>query len=235
MSAGAVAAVCAVVAGVLGLLVPVGIARLPEPTGERPEEDGEKEPYADLARRRGLGPLAALVSALAAGAFGLALGEDRVLWPLVPLVPVLVLLGVVDARTRLLPRVVVLPATAALLALVLLEWAVTHETHVVVRAVVAMVVARSFFWVLWFVRQAGMGFGDVRLAALVGLVLGRLGWDEWLVGLYGGLLLFALWGIGRALVKRSRAALKQALPYGPFMILGLALGVVTSGAVTVVG
>lgn len=235
MSDWAVAGVCAVVAACLGLLVPAGIARLPEPTGERPEEDGEKEPYADLARRRGLGPVSALVSAVAAGAFGLHFGADRVLWALTPLVPVLVLLAVVDWRTRLLPRVVVLPATGVLLVLLLAEWLATGETHVLVRALVAGVVARSFFWVLWFVRRAGMGFGDVRLAALVGLALGRLGWSEWLVGLYSGVILFALWGLGRAVAKRSRAALKQALPYGPFMILGLALGVLTSGSVTILG
>lgn len=231
----AVSGVCAVVAGCLGLLVPAAIARLPEPTGERPEEDGEKEPYADLARLRGLRLGAALVSAVAAGGFGLHLGADRVLWALTPLVPVLVLLAVVDWRTRLLPRVVVLPATGVLLVLALVEWAVTEETHVLVRTLVAGLVARSFFWILWFVRRAGMGFGDVRLAALVGLALGRLGWDEWLVGLYGGLVLFALWGVGRAVAKRSRAALRQALPYGPFMILGLVLGVLTSGSVTLLG
>lgn len=239
MTPWAVSGVCAVVAGCLGLLVPAGIARLPEPPPEsaadRPEEDGEKESYADLARLRGLGPVSALVCAVVAAAFGLHLGADRVLWALTPLVPVLVLLAVVDWRTRLLPRVVVLPITALLLVLAVVEWALTQETHVLVRTVIAAAVARTFFWLLWFVRQAGMGFGDVRLAALVGLVLGRLGWSEWLLGLYGGLIIFALWGVGRAVAKRSRAALKQALPYGPFMILGLALGVLTSGSVTLIG
>jgi len=235
MSPWAVAVVCAVVGGVLGLFVPAGIALLPEPRGERPTEDGEKERYADLARRPGLAPGSGLASAVAAGAVGLHLGADRALWALVPLVPVLVLLAIVDWRTRLLPRVVVLPATGVAVALLLVEWIVVHETHVLLRAAIAGLVARSFFWILWFVKRAGMGFGDVRLAALVGLVLGRLGWDEWLVGLYGGLLLFAVWGVGRAVVRHSRAALKQALPYGPFLILGLGLGVLTSGTVSLFG
>ncbi|MEP9385388.1 A24 family peptidase [Nocardioides sp. KR10-350] len=249
MSGWAVGGLCAVVAGLLGLLVPAAIARLPEPPPgpEReseadapPEtalermlrEEGPKEAYADVARLPLLGPLAALASAVVAGACGLRLAEDRVLFVLVPLAPLLVLLSIVDWRTRLLPRIVVLPATGVVLLLVLLEWALTGETHVLVRALVAMLVARSFFWLLWFVRQAGMGFGDVRLAALVGLVLGRLGWNDWVLGLYGGLVVFALWGIGRAVVKRSRASLKQALPYGPFMVLGLVLGVLVDGSVT---
>lgn len=236
MSDAAVALLCAAVAGVLGLLVPLAIGRLPEPEDATPVAgEPPKEPYAAIARLDLLGPGAGAVSAVVAGVFGLRFGDDRVLAGLVPLVPVLVLLAVVDWRTRLLPRVVVLPATGVGLALVIAEWAATQETHVVVRSVVAMLVARSFFWVLWFVRQAGMGFGDVRLAALIGLALGRLGWDEWIVGLYGGLVIFALFGLARALVRRSRAALKHALPYGPFMTVGLVLGVVTSGAVSVLG
>ena len=119
MSTGLTALVCAVVAGVLGLLVPALLRRLPEPPpeslGDVPAEEGPKEPYADLGRLRGLGPAAGLVSAVLAGMCALRLddaGDGRVLWALTPLVPVLVLLAVVDGRTRLLPRVVVLPATA---------------------------------------------------------------------------------------------------------------------------
>jgi len=241
MSTWLVALLSAVVAGVLGLLVPYAVRRLPEPSpeslGDVPEEEGPKELYADLGRLRGLGPAAAVVSAVVAAAFGMRLaGHDaRTLWALVPLLPVLVLLAVVDWRTRLLPRIVVLPTTGVLLVLLLLEGMLTGETHLLVRAVIAMLLARSFFWVLWFVKRAGMGFGDVRLAALVGLVLGRFGWDAWLLGLYGGLAVFALWGVGRALVKRSRTALRQALPYGPFMILGLVLGVLAGSSVTLVG
>ena len=42
--------------------------------------------------------------------------------------------------------------------------------------------AQSVFWLLWFIHSAGMGFGDVRLAALLGFALGHLGWGELLVG-----------------------------------------------------
>ena len=88
-----------------------------------------------------------------------------------------------------------MPATGILVLLAGLEWVVQRDTHVLTRTLIAMLVARSFFWVLWFIRSAGMGFGDVRLAALLGLVLGRLGWNPWIIGLYGGLVLFGIFGI----------------------------------------
>jgi leader peptidase (prepilin peptidase)/N-methyltransferase len=225
----------ALLAAVLGAGAPTLVARLPEPVEhDAPPEEGPKEPYAVLARRPWLLTTTALASAAIALVAGARLGDDRVAWVIAVLAPVLVLLAVVDWRTRLLPRVVVLPATAVLLLLVVLEWVAARDTAVLVRAVAAMLVARSFFWILWFVRRAGMGFGDVRLAALLGLVLGRIGWNQWLIGLYGGLLLFGVFGITLMLVRRDRSTLKRAYPFGPFMIAGAVLGILLGGSVHVV-
>lgn len=233
MSAAEVATV--VLAGGLGGVVPTLIARLPEPVEhDAPPAEGPKEQYAVLARRRWLPVITVLGSVAIMLLTGPRLGEDRLGWAMAVLAPVLVLLAVVDGRTRLLPRVVVLPATVVLLLLVVLEWVVDRDTAVLVRAVAAMLVARSFFWVLWFVRRAGMGFGDVRLAALIGLVLGRVGWTQWLVGLYGGLLLFGVFGITLMLVRRDRNTLRRAYPFGPFMIAGAVLGILLGGSVHVV-
>ena len=235
--------------GLLGLGVPAGIRALPEPPPEELPQDpaddtkleamlraeGPKELYADLAARPGLALWAAALSIPANVLLGVGLGNEPVTWVLAALTPVLVLLAIVDARTRLLPRLVVLPATGILLLLAGLEWLIAHDTHVLVRAVVAMLVARSFFWVLWFIRSAGMGFGDVRLAALLGLVLGRIGWNEWLVGLYGGLLLFGVFGLTLMIVRRDRTTLKKAYPFGPFMIAGALLGVLLGGSLVIAG
>ena len=42
-------------------------------------------------------------------------------------------------------------------------------------ASICLLVVRTVFWLLWFIRQAGMGFGDVRLSALLGCALGYVG------------------------------------------------------------
>jgi leader peptidase (prepilin peptidase)/N-methyltransferase len=69
-----------------------------------------------------------------------------------------------------------------------------------------------------------MGFGDVRLAALLGFALGHVGWAEFGVGMYSGFLIFGVPGLVLALVKWDRKLLKTAYPFGPFMILGALLG-----------
>ena len=229
-------AIAALLAGLGGLLVPALIARVPEPAAKEPKEPLEgaepvepEEPkalYADIGSRAGLGRRSALVSALCGGLLGAATGLD---WPLVwliPLTPVAVALSVIDWHTRLLPRILVIPATLAAIALVTAVGLATGERDALVRALLGMVAVRSFFWLLWFIRSAGMGFGDVRLAAPVGLVLGWEGWGALAIGVWVGFICFALPGLVLAIVRRDRSLMRKPFPYGPFMVAGALVGLV---------
>ena len=227
------AVLAALVAGLGGLLVPALIARVPEPKPKPepgPEDPSEAEPpktaYADIAARPGLGWRSAAVSAAAGALLGAASGLDWPLLWLVPLTPVAVALSVVDWHTRLLPRVVVLPATLAAVVAVTAVGLATDQREALVRALVAMVAVRSFFWVLWFVRSAGMGFGDVRLAAPVGLVLGWVGWGAVAIGVWTSFVVFVVPALALALVRRDRLMLKKSFPFGPFMVIGALVGLV---------
>ena len=242
------ALLAAVVAGLGGLLVPMLIARVPEPE-PAPESEPAPEPepapesgapadeppkvlYADIAARPGLGWRSAVVAAACGALLGAATGLDWPLVWLVPLTPVAVALSVIDWHTRLLPRRIVVPATLAAIVLVVVVGLATGEREALVRALLGMVVARSFFWVLWFVRSAGMGFGDVRLAAPVGLVLGWVGWGALAIGLWVGFMVFAVPAAALALVRRDRGVLKQSFPFGPFMVVGALVGLVWGTALT---
>ncbi|WP_191280953.1 prepilin peptidase [Nocardioides flavus (ex Wang et al. 2016)] len=228
------ALVAALLAGLGGLLVPRLVARVPEPAqtaSDVPDDEPPKTAYAVIAARPGLGLRSALASAVAGGLLGAATGLGWPLLWLVPLVPVAVALSVIDWHTRLLPRVIVVPATLAAILVVGVVGLATDQREALVRALVAMVVARSFFWVLWFVRSAGMGFGDVRLAAPVGLVLGWAGWGELAVGLWAGFLLFAVPALAVIVARRDRSLLKRSFPFGPFMVGGALVGLVWGTAI----
>lgn len=60
----------------------------------------------------------------------------------------------------------------------------------------------------------GMGLGDVKLAFLLGLIMGELTW----LGLFLAVLTGAVVGVG--LILAGRAKLRQPIPFGPFLILG---------------
>ena len=133
-------------------------------------------------------------------------------------------------RPRVTPGVrqfvkVVVPATLAVIVAGLVGWAVTQDADDLVRALLGLLIGRSIYWVLWFIHSAGMGFGDVRLAALLGFTLAYLGWGEFAIGMYAGFLIFGLPGLALAIARWNRALLKTAFPFGPFMLVGSVLGV----------
>jgi leader peptidase (prepilin peptidase)/N-methyltransferase len=138
-------------------------------------------------------------------------------------------LGVIDARTHRLPNVIVLPAypvSAALLAVA--SWGM-HDGAALVRAFVGGAALYGAYFLLALVRRSGLGFGDVKLAGLLGAYLAWWGWPSLVVGAYGGFLLGGLTAI--ALLVTRRAGRKTQIPFGPFMLLGAALGIALGGEV----
>lgn len=227
---------CALLGGLGGAGVPALVRRLPQPapaTLDLPEGEDPPPSYAAVATSPGLAVRCAALGALAAGLLAWAVGPQPALVGLVAVVPVAVALGVVDLRTRLLPKVLVLPATLLLLLVTGVAALLGGPAQVedLVRALLGLLVARTAYWLLWFLRSAGLGFGDVRLAAMVGAGLGQLGWAELGVGLYAGFLVFGVPGALWALVRRDRTLLRTAYPFGPFLLLGALLGVLLGPAV----
>lgn len=84
---------------------------------------------------------------------------------------------------------------------------------------------------LALVGPSGLGMGDVKLGPTLGLYLGFLGWEAVVVGVFAGFVLGALVGLAlvarRALARQPVAgALRQALPFGPFLLAGTLVGLV---------
>lgn len=244
MTAVSVALVSAAVASILVLAAPRVVRALPAPVDSaatRPEvavvvspapaAAGDIPPapaYEKIAAAPWLVPAGIVISGLAAGLLGFVLGPSRVLLVLVPLVPLGYLLAVVDARTHFLPRLLVNPATLAVAVSLLLELLVTGDLGTGIRAATGFAIAGLAFWLLWFFFPGGMGYGDVRLAGLVGLVTARLGWDSFIICIYGALILAALYALGRRALGRRhpRAA---AMPMGPFFIIAAWAGLLAGG------
>jgi leader peptidase (prepilin peptidase)/N-methyltransferase len=74
------------------------------------------------------------------------------------------------------------------------------------------------------VYPKGIGGGDVKLAPIIGAMLGFAGWGAVIVGAFAGFVFGAVCGL--ALVALRRATLKSGVPFGPFMLAGAWLGIV---------
>ena len=70
-------------------------------------------------------------------------------------------------------------------------------------------------------------FGDVRLAGLLGIGLGWVGWGPLLVGVYAG---FLIGGLGGGLLSLLRVVERKGFPFGPFMLVGAVVGLLWGGA-----
>jgi leader peptidase (prepilin peptidase)/N-methyltransferase len=97
------------------------------------------------------------------------------------------------------------------------------------RALAGMVALYALYYLLMLIYPAGMGFGDVKLAGVVGLYLGWLGWAEVMIGGFLGFVIGALSGLG--LMAARRATRKSALPFGPAMLLGALIAVLAGTAI----
>ena len=139
-----------------------------------------------------------------------------------------VLLAVVDLQHQLLPNRIVLPSIgigAALLAVAALG---TGEWTPLLRAVEAAAVLFVVFFVLVLISPRSIGMGDAKLAALLGLYLGWLGWEVVLLGIAAGFVVQAV--LAALLLATRQVGLKGQLPFGPAMLLGAALVIGWSGA-----
>ena len=183
------------------------LVRLPEPA----EPEG-KTPYRSLPTRR----FVATCTTLAAGCAGLvALTLPRATWPLwwVLCAPALVAVAV-DARTTWLPigltRLVWAAAVGAAAVGALLG-----GVSLLVRSGVGAAAAALLYLVLWRLSRGGLGFGDVRLAPVLGAAAASVGWST----LFSTLLLGSLTGavVGVVLTLRGRPG---AFAYAPSMLAG---------------
>ena len=131
------------------------------------------------------------------------------------LVTALVPITLIDLELRLIPNRITLPAAvAAVLATVILDPGLVPEQ------LIAAVAGGGFFLLAALAYPRGMGMGDVKLAGLLGLYLGRAVAPAIFAALVAGVV------VGAAIVARkgAREGRKTAVPFGPFLALGGMLG-----------
>jgi leader peptidase (prepilin peptidase) / N-methyltransferase len=168
-------------------------------------------------------PAVELLTGAVFGGLAARLGPDWALPAFLYLGAVCVALALIDLDHQRLPNALTLPSYVV--GIVLLGGAalLRHEPGDLVRALIGMAVLYAIYFLLVLAYPAGMGFGDVKLAGVLGLYLAYLGWAEWFVGWLLGFFLGGFFGV--AVLALRRGSRKTKVPYGPFMIAGALLAV----------
>jgi leader peptidase (prepilin peptidase)/N-methyltransferase len=162
-----------------------------------------------------------VIEALTAGLFVLTAVRFGASWTLPAelfFVAGIIALGAVDLERYRLPRAILYPTLALVAGALIVAAAVTGHWHRLVVAVACSAVIFALFFLLHFARPGWLGFGDVRLAALLGLALGWMGPWYLILGLIAANLAGAVVGI--ALMTKGRASASTRLPYGLFLGAG---------------
>ena len=132
-------------------------------------------------------------------------------------------LAIIDARTKLLPNRLVFPLYGIGVAGFGLITVLTHDSGAVTHLVTALVAMAVLFGVFYAIAMFGpMGYGDVKLAGVIGLYLGWLAVPAVFAGVLLGTLAAALAAIGIVAVRAARRQpwRRMEIPYGPYLLLG---------------
>ncbi|MGX5715247.1 prepilin peptidase [Arthrobacter sp. MAHUQ-56] len=162
----------------------------------------------------------AAITGVACAAFAVRLGFNSSLPAFLFLAALGVQLARVDVALHLLPNPLVLALLTGGLLLLLLPLFSGQPPEGTLRGLLGAVILFAGYLVLGLISPGGIGMGDVKLAAPVGLYLGYLGWSQLL---YGGLLGFILNGILTVLIvgKKGRKNATE-VAHGPSMLGALA-------------
>lgn len=168
-------------------------------------------------------PLTELAMAVLFAATVAVLGTDDVGELALGLVfcALLVTVTVTDLERRIIPNAVLLGG-----AMIGLAIAVATDPSGLPERGIAAIGAGGFLLAIALAYPRGMGMGDVKLAAVMGLFLGRAVVPAMAVAVFAGAL------VGLAMMARQGAsARKQAVPFGPFLALGGVVGLLAGDSI----
>jgi leader peptidase (prepilin peptidase)/N-methyltransferase len=158
-------------------------------------------------------------------------GDSWVLLPLLVLAACLVTVSVIDLQLQRIPDRITFPTLALALPLIVLVSVHLDATSTIRGALVGSVVYFLLLFTTHMVYPAGMGFGDVKLALVMGLYLGWLGWDATypiagpvrlvLYALVLGCVIGVVFGLAMRAITKDRGgfAFGPALAIGCFVVV----------------
>ena len=156
-------------------------------------------------------PLVELATALLMALAVVVIGPNEEVWLGFAFVLLLVPVTVIDIDFRIIPNKLMLLGTVVALAILAIARPGDIPEHLIAGAA-----AGGFLLVAAVAYPGGMGMGDVKLAFVMGLFLGR----EVGVAMLAGLLAGSVVGVAIMARKGTAEGRKTAIPFGPFLALG---------------
>ncbi|WP_205750014.1 A24 family peptidase [Cryobacterium sp. SO1] len=139
------------------------------------------------------------------------------------LAAVSIALALIDLDVHRLPNAIVLPSYIVAVALLGAASILNGDLESFLRGLIGLATLWLAYAVMAVAYPGGMGFGDVKLAGVLGLYLGYQGWGELVFGAFAAFLLGGLFAV--LLLVTKRATRKSGIPFGPWMLVGAWFGI----------
>lgn len=154
----------------------------------------------------------------------LKFSDEPRLWPAYLYVAAIgVALALIDLDVHRLPDAIVVPSYGVLAALLLIGW----DPHALLRALGGAAALFAFYYLIAVIAKGAMGFGDVKLAGVLGGAMAYISWGTLLTGAFLAFIAGSL--VGVILMAIGKAGRKTAIPFGPFMIIGALAAILGAG------
>lgn len=139
-----------------------------------------------------------------------------------------VALAATDVAAQRLPDRLTLTAIPVLLALLSVAAIADGQAGRLLRSLLGGLAMAAAFLLLALIRPGQLGGGDIKLAGLLGIALGWLGWTTLLGSTALGFVLGGLGGL--VLVALRKATMRSQISFGPFLLSGALIGMLALGS-----
>ncbi|MFE6256228.1 prepilin peptidase [Agromyces sp. NPDC057865] len=169
----------------------------------------------------------AVVTAVTYGALAWRFGLSWILPALLVFAAASTVLALVDLAEKRLPNAVIFPTLGVVgVLLVPPTWA-AGEWMALVWAAAGAAGMFAVYFVIALISPSAMGMGDVKLALVIGLLLGWFGLSAWVVGLLAAFVVGGIIAIVALLLRR--VTLRGSIPFGPSMLAGALIAMLYTG------
>ncbi|MEA2022909.1 MAG: A24 family peptidase [Actinomycetota bacterium] len=193
------------------LLIPIGLI-----VGVLAEGVATDRSFQAIVERPGRTAYVAVVTAALFPVTALLVGTDWVLPAYLWFVAVTVTLTLTDFDTKLIPNRILYPGTVV--GAVLLTIGALIDGGPILRAFAGGAIYFLLLLVIALIARGGFGFGDVKLAFLLGLFTAYRSWETLIVAVFAAFLLGGL--VSLVLIIFRLKGRKDAIPFGPYLVAG---------------
>ena len=134
-------------------------------------------------------------------------------------------LSIIDVREHRLPNVLTGSLLLSTLCLVTGSAITVHNHHRLIESFVGALSLPTFYILVSLMTKGGVGIGDVKLSISVGLISGYFGWSVLWISTFLAIATGAIFSILSMIIGKVSA--KDAIPFGPFILLGQLLALLS--------